>query len=515
MSEIRVILEKMSSSGPEAEPGVEVLAWSAREDCSKNFYIETTLALPNDSDRAHFIDQGNVVSESAWRLTVTASPLVDSGGNAEPREQVRYFHCFLEEVREISEKEGQRTLKVVFAPVTYPLSFARATRSYREKSVIDLFEEGIEKLKSLTSGRVTISLEKHLSRTDYPTWESRVQYRESDWDFLKRTLERDGLYFFFEQKELETVIHLCDSYQEHGSVNKHTEPYVRSDRSVSHVSALGRVIPRYVCVSGYHYLADGLNLYTSVDTGTLTYAAPVISREKTDLSEPHTVFLEGLVTPPGDLIENDVVLADLNYLVLRRAEEIVSAARFIEGESVIPGLSAGSIIEIAGFSDICESGETFFVASVDHVTAYGPDNTPGLSYKNTFKAYRMTSSNEVQFRPARVTERPSIPGFLTGFINEYRYPSLESPSIADRDGLGRFNVVYQFEAFDGTEDSMNVFRMRSIRMGAGSQGGTYSALFDGAEVVVGFYKGDPDQPIIVGSAFNTIDQDPSLVSIDL
>ena len=127
----------------------------------------------------------------------------------------------------------------------------------------------------------------------------------------------------------------------------------------------------------------------------------------------------------------------------------------------------------------------------------------------------MTSSNEVQFRPARVTERPSIPGFLTGFINEYRYPSLESPSIADRDGLGRFNVVYQFEAFDGTEDSMNVFRMRSIRMGAGSQGGTYSALFDGAEVVVGFYKGDPDQPIIVGSAFNTIDQDPSLVSIDL
>ncbi len=62
---------------------------------------------------------------------------------------------------------------------------------------------------------------------------------------------------------------------------------------------------------------------------------------------------------------------------------------------------------------------------------------------------------------------------------------------------------------------MNVFRMRSIRMGAGSQGGTYSALFDGAEVVVGFYKGDPDQPIIVGSAFNTIDQDPSLVSIDL
>ena len=122
----------------------------------------------------------------------------------------------------------------------------------------------------------------------------------------------------------------------------------------------------------------------------------------------------------------------------------------------------------------------------------------------------MSGLEKVQFRPSRTTERPRIPGFVTGFINEYRYPSLDTPPIADRDGIGRFNVVYQFDAFDGAPDSTNVIRMRTIRAGAGSRGGTYHALYDGAEVVVGFFKGDPDQPIIVGSAFNTVDVDPTL-----
>ena len=55
-----------------------------------------------------------------------------------------------------------------------------------------------------------------------------------------------------------------------------------------------------------------------------------------------------------------------------------------------------------------------------------------------------------------------------------------------------------------------MIRMRAIQAGAGSRGGTYHAMYDGSEVIIGFFKGDPDQPIIVGGAFNTIDVDPTL-----
>ena len=56
--------------------------------------------------------------------------------------------------------------------------------------------------------------------------------------------------------------------------------------------------------------------------------------------------------------------------------------------------------------------------------------------------------------------------------------------------MGRFNVVYQFDAFDGTPDATNVIRMRAIQAGAGSRGGTYHAMYDGSEVIIGFFKGD-------------------------
>ena len=382
MTDVRVTFEKILPSGPAPEPSVTVLNWSAQEACSRNFSLNIRLSLENVSDRIHFVQAGRVVSDCTWRLTVESSPLINDGTEIKPIESVRYFHGYLVTVSEASENETQCTLDVVLAPVTLPLSFARATRSYKEKSVVDLFGDGIEKLKSLTVGQTALApLDKHLARDDYPLWESRIQYREPDWEFLKRTLERDGLYFFFEHRELDTVIHLCDSYDQHDNVAKHDDPYVRSDRSISSIQAFSEVVPQHVCVSGYQYLTDGLNLYSSVDTDTLNSAAPVISTEKSELGRPHTVLLEGLVTPPGDVIDNSVILADLNHLVVCRAEEIVASGHFVQGVSTIPGLFPGSVITVEGFDDLCPAGEELFIAKVEHHCEKGREGVPGLSYE--------------------------------------------------------------------------------------------------------------------------------------
>ena len=513
MTDVLVRLERVLPSGVELDPVVHVLSWSAHEECSHNFKLKVRVALRNPSDKAAFFDQGRVDRKQGWRFTIQANPLVNAGGQLKPEENMRYFFGYIERITEHSERDAEKTLEIELGPLTIPLSFARATKSYKEKSVIDIFDDCVEKLKALTVGQVPIQVEKHLARDDYPTWAMRLQYRESDWEFLKRILEREGLYFFFEHKELETVIHLCDLYDEHADLLVSPNPFVRSDQSISDVSSVSEIAPRYVCVSGYQYLSDGLNLYAAIDTGTLTDPAPSISREKTEIDEPHTVFLEGLVTPPGDAIDNEVVLTDLSHLVARRAEEIISDCQFLQGKSTIPGLFPGMVIKVEGFPDICPLGESLFIAEVRHFGDSRIVDSPGVSYANEFKAYRMTGSEKVQFRPSRLTPKPRIPGFVTGFINAYRYPSTSNPDSADRDALGRFNVVFQFDAFDGTIDSSNVFRARSIQPGAGNRGGTYHALYDGTEVVIGFYKGDPDQPIIVGSVFNTVDADPSVDAI--
>src|SRR5690606_473106 len=58
----------------------------------------------------------------------------------------------------------------------------------------------------------------------YRQWDFRLQYAESDWQFLSRVLERDGVYYYFLPGSEHEEIVFCDSRLQQAAM---PEPEVR------------------------------------------------------------------------------------------------------------------------------------------------------------------------------------------------------------------------------------------------------------------------------------------------
>ena len=57
--------------------------------------------------------------------------------------------------------------------------------------------------------------EKKLSGT-YRTWDYLVQYRETDFNFVSRLMEQEGIYYYFKHQDGKHTLVLADSYSSHG-----------------------------------------------------------------------------------------------------------------------------------------------------------------------------------------------------------------------------------------------------------------------------------------------------------
>src|SRR4051812_11228793 len=60
----------------------------------------------------------------------------------------------------------------------------------------------------------------------YRTWEYLVQYRESDFNFVSRLMEQEGIYYYFQHRDQKHTLVLADSYSSHQAVPGYEElPY--------------------------------------------------------------------------------------------------------------------------------------------------------------------------------------------------------------------------------------------------------------------------------------------------
>ena len=64
-------------------------------------------------------------------------------------------------------------------------------------------------------------------RSDYPKREYNVQYRETDFNFVCRLFEQEGLYFAFEYDNGRNTLVLMDSLSAHNQLPAITVPFAR------------------------------------------------------------------------------------------------------------------------------------------------------------------------------------------------------------------------------------------------------------------------------------------------
>src|SRR4029079_17678941 len=163
-------------------------------------------------------------------------------------------------------------------------------------------------------------------------------------------------------------------------------------------------------------------------------------------------------------------------------------ALVVEAASDLGQLASGHKFALTGHPDA--DGE-YVITAVTHSARPRTARRRGLDYANTFTCIPAG----LPFRPARVTPRPRIAGLETAIVTG------PAGATTYTDACGRVKVQFHWDR-EGKRDENSSCWVRVGALHAGQETGFLAVPSVGDEVIIAFLDGDPDRPIIAGSAYN-------------
>jgi type VI secretion system secreted protein VgrG len=164
--------------GPSALDGLKVARLIGREAISEPFEYELLLTGSEASASVSALNTHQILGQSA---TVTLT--IDSS-------RTRYFSGIVTEFGYVGPGQRYHEYRAVLRPSWWLLTRRADCRIFQKKSTPDIFADVCQQAGSFPYRSA-------LNRS-YSPWDYRVQYRESDFDFVSRLLEFDGIYYYFE-----------------------------------------------------------------------------------------------------------------------------------------------------------------------------------------------------------------------------------------------------------------------------------------------------------------------------
>ena len=322
---------------------------------------------------------------------------------------------------------------------------------------------------------------------DYPTWDYVCQYDESHLNFASRWMERDGLYYYFEQGESKEKLIVTDSVlahvdMPHGGVIQYSPPSGldagRRDEVIEAVSWRRSMLPREVVLRDYNYLKPSLEL---------TASAVVKPKGR------------GRVYSYGEHFRTP---AEGKKLAAIRAEELLCRETVISGGGMVPFIRPGYTFSLKNHfkDDVNRKYLTVLVRHQGSQAAYltselkqslrGKENR--LFYRNEFEAVDV----ERQYRPLRHTPKPRFHGTMNAVID-----AEGSGEYAELDEHGRYKVIASFDV-SGRHGGKASTWLRMVQPYGGQGHGMHFPLRKGTEVLLTFIDGDLDRPVIAGAVPN-------------
>jgi len=122
---------------------------------------------------------------------------------------VRHFSAFITEFERGAALGRLARYELTLRPWLWLLTQVHSARIFQKKTIPDI-------VKSVFSERGFTDFEEHLFG-NYPEREMVVQFGESDFNFVSRLLEEEGIYYFFRHEEAKHVLVLADSHSSHAA----------------------------------------------------------------------------------------------------------------------------------------------------------------------------------------------------------------------------------------------------------------------------------------------------------
>lgn len=381
----------------------------------------------------------------------------------------RYFHGIVRHLQagELSGRTS-RFYQIEMVPYFRLLTERSNSRIFEQKSAPDIIagilsEHGIK-------------FDKSGIKAAHVTREYCVQYRETDFNFVSRLMEEEGIFYFFQHQKSSHTMVLCDDAT--GYVNPGLDISYRSGTATGGATVLSwdheyDFIPQRWVQTDYNFETPTASLDTNCPSQLNGGNYPT----KFEMFDYPGLYAKA---PDG------------NTLTKYRMEEDEAIFNTVRAATICRALQSGGVFTLT--HDIAtESGNSWVVASVRHnarddtqINIAG-QSAEGTEYSNDILAL----PSSVVFRPPRVTPKPYIHGLQTAVVTGPNGEEIYT------DKYGRIQVTF----FWDRQTTASCW-MRVAHGIAGRGWGMQYLPRVGHEVVVSFLEGDPDRPLVIGSVYN-------------
>jgi type VI secretion system secreted protein VgrG len=323
----------------------------------------------------------------------------------------------------------------------------------------------------------------------YSKLEYVVQYRETDFDFINRRLEHFGIYYFIEQQGDDDVIVFCDSNDKLPAIESEEDIFYNPNKDqLSEKETISEILSHEKVVTGKVQLKD------------YNYEFPekkLMVESQLDNTAPGTFY------EYGDHFKDE---KEGEFLAKIRNEEIICNSTRFKGIADCRLFRAGYKFKMDKHYRNDWNSE-FIITST-----YSRGNQRGLfgilpeeqkitqTYENDFEAIPI----DLDYRPARKTPIPRIPGIMTAQIE-----SASGDEYAYIDDKGRYHMKSPFDLGDSSKGEAS----RPIRLSQSYSGSGYGIHFpnhEDTEIIWSCVDGNVDRPLGLGTVPNASNASPSL-----
>jgi type VI secretion system VgrG family protein len=377
---------------------------------------------------------------------------------------VRQMHGMVCDLAYVHELEASRSrLAITLVPRLWALTQQFGAELFLQASVPDVVRQKLERIGFVEGKDFVLSLS-----SSYPQRELIVQYEETDLAFVNRLCEHEGIVTLFRQESDREVLVLTDDGASFDPIARAEPIAVRARRdhpSAYDVRTSLKRHPKTAEVHDYNYRSPRLAL-------------------KADAQIERAAASRSWVDFGGHTKSPD----ETRRIAEVRSQELGASHEVIRGGCSELTLFAGGVFSLE--HALQSQPQRLLVTRLTYAVAREGDDE--INWDNRFEAIPA----DVSFRPARSTPRPRIAGLLNA-----RVDGEVKGHYAELDGMGRYHVQMALDR-SGRTDLRASHPVRMMQPHAGAHYGMHFPLRPGTEVLLGFVDGNPDRPVIVGSAPN-------------
>jgi len=439
-------------------------------------------ALPEDTLRVHtcvsregLSDAGDtVLTLLSERKDILASDLLGKPATltiALRDDAPRYLSGYVTRFAQRGFEGKHCVYEMQLKPWLWLLSRTSDCRIFQELSVPDI-------VKQVFEDHPVARYEFKLLRP-YRTWNYCVQYRETDFNFVARLLEHEGIYWYVEHDETGHKVVLCDSASGHDAKpGCESLPFYGSGAqatpALEYVQAWGSaecVKPGKVVITDYDFQRPSTSLETNQSVA-----------RNYDLSDGE------IFDYPGGYIQT----GDGSQYVEDRLDELQTQYQTYDGTTNAQGVSTGHLLSLSRHPRESENAQ--YLITGTQISLSQAANEAGSGETGLRCSFNCIPAAQ-QYRPPRRTPKPLVPGPQTAIVSGPAGEEIHT------DKYGRVKVQFHWDR-RGKSDERSSCWVSVAHPWAGSNFGGIHIPRIGQEVIIGFIEGDPDAPIIMGRTYN-------------